>query len=124
MSEADVQSQCIQVAELRGGVVTRINSGIQVIKGEGGKNRVFRGAEKGTSDLHILHCGWFIACECKYGRNTATPEQVVYLERIGAAGGVGLVAWDCEDLLAVLDDIDADRMYAQVINVPPWMRLV
>lgn len=45
----------------------------------------------GTSDIHALKSGVFLAIETKFGRNTITPLQRGFLESINAEGGFAFV---------------------------------
>ena len=94
MTEHDIQSAIIYLIRLRGGVVTRINSGSMLAKSQ--TDRVYRVqlADKGTSDIIALYKGVYLAIEVKHGKNTATPEQIEFLESVARAGGVGLIAYD------------------------------
>lgn len=121
MKEADLQSQCIQLAEFYGMVVTRVNSGMQILRDEGGKERAFRGGSKGTSDLIGCMAGRFVACELKVGRNVPTFEQQAYLERIAAAGGVAVCCWTADEWQAVLEAV-RDGHTPPLVLVPPHKR--
>jgi len=105
MTEHDIQSAIIYLIRLRGGVVTRINSGSAVFKRNGVTN-VIRGAEKGTSDIIALYKGVYLAIEVKFGKGNPTPEQIAFLESVANAGGVGLVAYDIDVINDVLKAID------------------
>lgn len=48
--------------------------------------------------LGQLHDGRFLAVECKSATGKLRPEQVEFLERIRASGGVGFMARDCRDV--------------------------
>ena len=84
---------------MRGAMSVRINSGMTVM-GEGDSRRVFRGAEKGTSDILGCYKGRFFAIETKVGKNQPTPEQKAFMESVRENGGIAFVAWS-------LDDVDA-----------------
>lgn len=106
MTELDTQHAIIDLIRLRGGVVTRINSGSMLAKSQ--TDRVYRVqlADKGTSDLICAYKGVPIYIEVKYGKNKATPEQIAFLESVAEAGGVGLVAYDVDFIEDILDLID------------------
>jgi hypothetical protein len=105
MSEQELVNSILFYITLMGGVSLRINSGVRVIKGDGGKTRVFRGAPKGTSDILCCWRGRFCAIECKVGKNTASPEQLQFIEDVKAAGGIGFVTWDLETVQRTLESI-------------------
>jgi Holliday junction resolvase len=105
-SEHETQSRIINLIKERGGVVTRINSGSMIAKSKDDRCYRVNLADKGTSDIIALYCGVYLAIEVKYGDNKATKEQVAFLESVAAAGGVGLVAFDCEFVEKVLINID------------------
>lgn len=94
MSESDTQKAIVDLIRLRGGVVTRINSGSMLAKSQ--TDRVYRVqlADKGTSDIIALYKGVYLAIEVKHGKNKATDEQIEFLESVAKAGGVGLIAYD------------------------------
>ena len=102
MSEMDLVNQIIDYITLTGGVAIRINAGMRIIEGEGGKRRAFRGAPKGTSDILACISGQFIAIECKDGRGRPTPEQLEFIERVEAAGGRGGVVWSFDEFLKLV----------------------
>ena len=103
MSEMDLVNQIIAYVTMTGGVAIRINSGMRIIEGQDGKRRAFRGAPKGTSDILACIGGRFYAIECKWGDNTATPEQIDFIERVRAAGGVGGVVWSFEEFQKLVE---------------------
>ncbi len=105
MTEHDTQNAIVDLIRLRGGIATRINSGSMIAKSN---DRVYRVqlADKGTSDIIALYNGVYLAIEVKYGKKTATPEQIAFLESVAEAGGVGLVAYDVEFVNDVLNVID------------------
>lgn len=103
MTESDTQKAIIQLIQLKGGVVTRINSGSMIVKSQA--DRVYRVqlADKGTSDLIACYKGIYLAIEVKYGSNKPTPDQIEFLQSVAESGGVGVVAYDIETVEAVLD---------------------
>lgn len=105
MTEHDTQSAIVDLIRLRGGVVTRINSGSMLAKSN---ERVYRVqlADKGTSDVIVLYKGVYLAIEVKYGKGKPTLEQIEFLESVANAGGVGLVAYDIDIINDVLKAID------------------
>lgn len=63
------------------------------------------GANNGTSDFQALHKGLFIAVEAKRNLPTARPtqNQIDYLEKVNANGGLGMVV-SCEEDIIKLDN--------------------
>ena len=56
--------------------------------------------------LGQLRDGRLMGCEVKGPTGRLRPAQVVFLERIRAAGGVGFVARDCRDVLRELQALE------------------
>lgn len=106
MSERDTQNAIIDLITLRGGIVTRVNSGSAIFKRDGVTN-VIRGAEKGTADILACYLGNYIAVEVKYGKNKATAEQKEFGRRVTEAGGIFIVAYDTIAVEDLLDKIEA-----------------
>jgi hypothetical protein len=86
----------------------RLNSGSAWLAGKGGRERPVKFHDiDGASDLiGILSGGRWIAVEVKRPstRNGATPQQLAFLDRIRAAGGIAFVAWDAAQARAKLDE--------------------
>lgn len=106
MTEHDTQSAIIDLLKLRGAVVTRINSGSMIAKSKDDRCYRVNLADKGTSDIIALYKGVYLAIEVKFGKNTATQEQIAFLESVAEAGGVGLVAYDSGWVEQAIDYID------------------
>lgn len=85
---------------MRQAITVRVNSGMKVIPPDepGGRKRVFRGAEKGTSDILACIGGRFVAIEAKMPGNKTTPAQEAFLESVREAGGVAIVAYSIDDV--------------------------
>lgn len=107
MSEHDTQNAIIQLITMKGGIAIRVNSGSIVVKGAQG-TRVFKGAEKGTSDIIALYRKNFLAIEVKMPDKKPTPEQRAFLDKVWECGGIGLVAYSADDVLVTLDQIDME----------------
>lgn len=54
--------------------------------------------ERGVSDLLVCYRGVFIACELKAIGGTPSPQQIKFINKVRASGGVGGV---CDNLAAV-----------------------
>ena len=82
--------------------VERQNTGSARIAG-----RFVRFGWPGCSDvLGMLRDGRFLAVEVKAPKGKLRPEQVVFLERINGAGGVGFIARDLRDVHHELNKLD------------------
>lgn len=90
-----------------GGVATRINAGVRFYEDGQGRRRAFRGARKGTADVIGCLCGRYVAIECKLPGNGPTEEQLQFLADVEQAGGVGLVAYGLEDVVALHERLAA-----------------
>jgi len=104
--ETDLVYAVVHYLEMIGAVGIRINSGMIRLEDATGRERVFRGAGRGTSD--VIAClprsGRFLAVECKVGRNKPTPAQMDFLERVRQAGGIAIVAYDITDVIKVVEE--------------------
>ena len=106
MSEQDLVNSIIDYIHLKGGVATRINSGMVLVDRRlEGKQRVFRGAPAGTSDILACVNGRYIAIECKLPGNKPTDLQRDYLARVEEAGGFALVVSSIDDAITIIDNI-------------------
>jgi hypothetical protein len=106
MSEADVVKAILEGITVRGGKALRANSGAQVMEKPDGTTRLFRAMAKGTSDILACYKGRFLAIEAKWGKNTTSVAQDVFLEDVARAGGIALVAYSWDYVSTVLDRID------------------
>ena len=104
MSEQDLVNAVIDLIRYRGGVATRINAGMRVID-DGGKRRVMRGADAGTSDIIACYRGRYLAIEGKFGRNKPTAKQIYFLDSVREAGGLALVTWDIDSVIKLLEEL-------------------
>lgn len=106
-TEHDIQNAIIQLITVKGGVAIRVNSGSIVVKDIHG-TRVFKGADKGTSDIIALYRKVFMAIEVKRPGRQPTPEQAAFLNQVIESGGIGIVAYSHDDVLDVLEQIDGE----------------
>ncbi len=62
----------------------------------------------GIPDIIVCHRGYFVAIECKAGKNKPTELQLKEIEAIRQAGGVSLVINEdnIEDVAKALESID------------------
>jgi Holliday junction resolvase len=107
-SEHEIQGAIIDLIRVRGGVVTRVNSGSMIAKSGDRAYRV-QLADKGTSDVIALYKGVYLAIEVKGANGKPTPEQIAFLESVARAGGVGLLAYDSEFVDQILCNIDSQE---------------
>lgn len=94
------------------------NTGIKVENKFTGKDHWIASNMQGIPDIiGFLGPRWgklkgrFVAIECKYGKNTATPEQKIFLEDAKNSGCISILAYDLKDVQAVLDPLqkEADK---------------
>lgn len=92
MSETDLLKTIMgALAWDRGCMFIRVNSGLRLIDGKGGKKRAFRGAPTGTSDLIGMVDGRFCALEVKRPGCKPTNAQAAFLDHVRQLGGFGAV---------------------------------
>jgi len=108
MPEHNLQTSILQLIRLRGGVATRVNSGSAIYKDNSGRMNVIRGAERGTSDILACYRGRYLAIEVKFGRGKPSPAQLEFGRVVVDAGGVFLVAYDLDEVIRLLDEIDQE----------------
>jgi len=108
MKEQALVNSIIQLIQYRGGIATRINSGMVTKENEDGGRYVIRGAKKGTSDILACFKGKYIAIECKVGDNKPTVYQAYFLESVTNAGGIACVAYSAETVIELLDEIEGN----------------
>ena len=92
------------------------NHGIKIK--QAGRDIWLPGSKQGIPDIiGFLGPRWgrfkgrFVAIECKYGKNTASPEQVLFLDDAKKSGCISILAYDLKDVQAVLDPLqkEADK---------------
>ncbi len=102
-SEQALVNQVITYLNLYGHYVWRQNTGAMTTEG----GRFVRFGHKGIADvIGVLKDGRFIAVECKVGKNKPTQFQKDFLEDITKRGGVGIVAYDLDDVVNALSMLD------------------
>lgn len=60
-------------------------------------------AINGTSDIMAIHLGKFMAIEVKSATGKVSPAQKEFLEKVGKAGGIPIVARCLEDVANILE---------------------
>jgi len=101
-TEADIQRTILDYLNLKGHFVVRINTMGVAKWGRGGSFAGFRPSPmKGVSDiLGISSTGKFIAIEVKSAKGKASPEQIDFLDKVRARGGIAIVARSLDDVIA------------------------
>lgn len=97
------QKQIVDYLLLRRVVLLRVNS-VVARHGQRFVRSVIRCGEdddRGVSDLiGCTRFGKFIAIEVKRKGESATPEQIGFLRQIESSGGLALVAYSLDDVIA------------------------
>lgn len=122
-TETDLVKVCLEWLKLRGVFAWRHNTTGVRRRDKAGREFWAFGGLAGVSDiLGILpaHCdpldpdrnwprfcgaGRFLAVEAKIRPNKPTAAQQAFLTRVNAAGGLGVVVYDLDDLRRALEDI-------------------
>lgn len=100
--EQDIQRSILDFLALKRFVAVKYHSTVGVARE--GKYVPIKTGTRGTAD--ILACapdGRFWAIEVKRKGGRVSPEQREYLDRINANGGVGIVAFSIDDVVAALE---------------------
>ena len=91
------------------------NTGIKVKNKFTGREHWVYSNMRGISDIigwlgprWGRYAGRFVAVECKYGDNTASPEQAEFLRSAKESHCVSILAYDIKDVQTVLDAIRQD----------------
>lgn len=103
--ERPIQNACIDLLEIHGFEVIRVNSGMIKVEDSKRGSRRIRLAKAGTSD--IIACsprGEFLALEVKAPGKKPTEYQLAFLKRIADLGGIDLWCDDPDDLAKWLKD--------------------
>lgn len=106
--ERDVLAAVMQVLGVhpKVGWVRRINSGMAMLPGRGGKSQPVRFGFPGCADiLGQLKDGRLIAIECKRPGGQPTELQVEFLGLVARHRGVALVARGVNDVLKALEAV-------------------
>ena len=103
MKEQALVNQVLHYLTLKGYFVYRNNTGA-VALGSGRSQRFMRFGYKGSCDvIGVTPEGLFIGVECKIKPNKPTQFQLDFIEEINKRGGIGLVAYDLDDVVEYLD---------------------
>jgi len=103
--EGAVVKSCLDYLAIRNIFAWRNNSGAVKPKRADGSAGFLRFGYVGSADiLGILPGGRFLAVECKAGRGKLSDAQRVFLDRIRFEGGLAIVAYSLDDLIAGLKE--------------------
>lgn len=84
-------------SELQARVIDLLKIYTQVI------NREAAATRRGVSDITCCIGGTFVAIELKDDKGTPSPQQLRYLEKVEASGGIGGVCRTIGDVLELLE---------------------
>lgn len=102
-SEKQLVDDVISWLGYHGCFAWRQNTGAATYEDAGGRKRMVRFGMRGISDvLAVAPNGRFVAVECKLRGNKPTPEQELFLAEVRERGGVGVVAYDADELEGAL----------------------
>lgn len=109
VKETDLVKQILDYLALRGVFAWRQNQGAMkgTYSGTGKKWFLRFAGAKGISDvIGVLEPeGRFLAIEAKVKPNKPTDDQTAFLERVRECGGVGILAYDLDDVRSVFRDL-------------------
>lgn len=100
--EQDIQKAITDYLRLKRFIVFK-HRNVGIFKQKTGRYIPLSFGEKGISD--IIACsptGRFVAIEVKKKGGRPTPEQLDFLERVRKAGGVGILAYSLDAVMAEL----------------------
>ena len=101
VSESAILKSCLHYLNLRGIEAFRMNTGMAMLPGRGGKLQPVRFGKKGLPDIcGYLDGGRALFVEVKSATGKLRPEQVVFLERAERCGCKVVVARSVDDLIA------------------------
>ena len=62
-------------------------------------------SKKGIGDLTACYKGFYLAIEVKVDDNEPTLAQGIHCRKVWYAGGIAMIAWNSNDVLAILNHI-------------------
>ena len=111
MSETALVAAILELLTIRRVYAYRQNQGALRVPREGRKDRVIRFATaEGISDVIGIYRGRYLAIEAKVHPNLPTVEQVLFLETVRKEGGVAVLAYSTDDVIAALKAADEEVM--------------
>lgn len=97
VAEKDIQHTILQYLKLKGYFCWKSNNVGIYIKA---KDRYMKSPMPGLSDIIGLNKqGRFFAIEVKAGYNKPSPDQLKFIDNVKACNGVGLVAYNLDDVI-------------------------
>lgn len=103
-TEQEIQKTIIDYLKLKK-YVTFKHRNVGIFKQKTGSYIPLSFGEKGISD--VIACspkGTFVAVEVKKKGGKPSPDQLDFLERIKANGGIGILAYSLDDVLIALEN--------------------
>ena len=103
-SEQEIQKVIIDYLKLKKFIVFK-HRNVGIYKQDTGKYIPLSFGEKGISD--IIGCspqGTFVAIEVKKRGGKPTPEQLEFIARVSANGGIAFVAYSLDDVIVALEN--------------------
>jgi len=101
VSESAILKSCLHYLNLRGIEAFRMNTGMAMLPGRGGKLQPVRFGKKGLPDIcGYLDGGRALFVEVKSATGKLRPEQRAFLERAERCGCKVVVARSVDDLIA------------------------
>lgn len=108
--ERSILAECLRYLALRHITHWRMNSGMAMLPGAGGKAMPVRFGAKGMADiLAVLPGGRFWAIECKRVGKQPTADQEAFCRAVEAAGGTYTVAYGVGEVERVLANAERAR---------------
>jgi hypothetical protein len=106
MRETSLVGACIEYLTLRGCFVYRQNQGSVSAEYKGRKRYVRFAGVDGISDIvGMTPAGQYLAVECKVRPNRPTTDQENFLARVRQGGGVALLVYSIDELIAAMKQI-------------------
>lgn len=103
-TEQEIQKSFLDYLRLKGCIAFKHHSTASTVRG--GKAVFFKYGDRGISD--IIGCtktGRFLAIEVKRKGGKASVDQVDFIRRVIAQGGIGIITDDLNDVMAEFESI-------------------
>lgn len=124
--ERDVLRACLEALAIYGFDPQRRNVLAVEIEGANGRRRLVRNGQAGDADISATvpsgpHRGRRVEIEVKRPRERPRPEQLAFLRRVNASGGIALWVDDAADLVRVLRRV-LDGWHVEIdTDGTPWL---